>query len=188
MRDVDLNGADLRGAKLGHANLSGVDLEAAKLEEADLSHADLRPAHLRVGETIESTTPGRWERSIRGLSIEYEKSQHWFLQSELGFAKLARANLKGADLRYVNLYEADLKDADLTGANLKGATARVRAVVPSLLDEDPADDEERSIRADLKRRQFGSGRATGPLVPNERLQQARSLKSATLPDGQKYEA
>jgi hypothetical protein len=90
------------------------------------------------------------ERAIPGLDIKYERSQHHFLQAELSFAKLVQANLQYADLRYANLYKADLNYADLTGANLQGATARVRAVVPNDLAEEPVDDEERAIRRDLR--------------------------------------
>jgi len=187
LKDTVLFTAKLRKANLRHANLSGADLGAAELEEADLSHADLRPTHLRVGETLKDTEQVRWERSISGVDIEYERSQHHFLQAELSFAKLAQANLSHADLRYANLYESDLTDQHLSGANLQGATTRVRAVVANILDKEPADEDERVIREDLKLLPSGSPRPMRSLVPIEKLQQARSLEGATMPNGQKYE-
>jgi len=187
LSDAVLSEADLSKAKLEHANLSGVDLEDAKLAGADLSHADLRPAHLRIEETLENMSPHRWARSIAGLDMEYGKSQQHFLQADLSFAELARANLKYADLRYANLYEANLKDADLSGANLQGATSRVRVLVSNDLVGEP-DEEEREIREDLyELLQSGNPRPMRHLVPIEQLQQACSLKGATMPNGQKYE-
>jgi hypothetical protein len=107
---------------------------------------------------------------------------------------LFKARLINADLVDAYLPEVDLSNTFLRRADLKGATARRRAVVRNQTAEDPVDDEERAIRADLELWETGSvmntrsPRGNRPLVLIEQLQQSRSLKGATLPRGEKYEA
>lgn len=84
------------------------------------------------------------------------------LRAGLHQANLSEADLSGADLSYATLTYADLGDAKLSKANLRGA---------GLSGADLSG-------ADL------SG-ATG--WTEEQLDLAKSLKGATMPDGQKYE-
>jgi uncharacterized protein YjbI with pentapeptide repeats len=160
--DVNLQLAELHGAKMRHADLRGADLEAAELQDADLSDTDFRPYHLRIGESLKDTEKSRWERSISGS--KYDGSKHDFLQAELGFAKLTRANLIDADLRFANLHETELQDADLTRTNLQGATARIRAVVEPLTYENLTDEEEARLRNDLRSLEHRTPRRLDPLV------------------------
>ena len=89
--EVNLTGADLRGA-----NLAGTDLIGANLSKADLRRVDLAGANL-----------GRVDLGRANLS-----------GANLGEADLRGANLAGTDLTGANLSEADLRRVDLAGANL----------------------------------------------------------------------
>jgi pentapeptide repeat protein len=114
---------------------------------------------------------------IAGSDIEEAelRNEEGGLLADLTEAKLQKANLEGADLRYANLFETKLRGADLTGANLKGAMTRDRGKIDRPSPVDPA--------AFLKQ----AAPPRGPLVSLDLLKQAASLKSATMPDGQKYE-
>jgi uncharacterized protein YjbI with pentapeptide repeats len=178
LRDADLRHADLRCAKLQQANLEGADLRgadlyAAELMNADLSSAKFLPAPLSL--EVVPVTWGqirrdnwKWERSIlsANLSKEIEEyAKEGALITDLTNANLQRATLKGADLRYANLADTDLQGADLTGVNLKDAMERARGA--SRPDECWAP-------------------PPGNKVSLDRLNQAASLKGATMPDGSKH--
>ena len=76
----------------------------------------------------------------------------------MNVAVLSGADLRGADLRGAVLATADLRDADVSKASLSGTY-------------------------------LGGANLSGAKgITNEELeQQAKSLKSATMPNGQKYE-
>jgi uncharacterized protein YjbI with pentapeptide repeats len=81
--------------------------------------------------------------------------------ADLSEAHLAYADLSETQLAHADLGGADLRGADLRGADLNGADLR---------------------NADL----LGADLSTAQ-VTQEQLDQANSLKGATMPDGQKYE-
>jgi Pentapeptide repeats (8 copies) len=83
---------------------------------------------------------------------------------------LEGANLEGADLHEVDLGGADLKGADLKGANLKGANLKGAKLEGAKLSK------SKLSGADLSNAQ----------VSDAQLKQAKSLKGATMPNGQKY--
>ena len=82
---------------------------------------------------------------------------------------LAQADLQGADFKGVDLSAIDLSDANLSDARLLGANLS----------------DAKLLGADLGNADLGHAnlsRAEG--VTNEELEQARSLRGATMPDGQ----
>jgi uncharacterized protein YjbI with pentapeptide repeats len=154
----DLESIILRGAKLNEVNLSGANLRNADLRDADLSYAQLRKANQHDSEEIPGEYFNEYRKAIRGRSASELLETDLILETDLSEANLSRANLNGANLSCANLSKANLRYADLRGADLSGA---------------------------YKMNSDGSNRK---LVANEELeQQAKSLKGATMPNGQKYE-
>jgi len=99
LRNVNLKGADLRGAfldraRFGDSNLEGVDLMQASLVGADFRGAHVRGAHLR-------------QARLQGAN---------FVGADLQDASLREASLCNANLLGVRLDNATLIGADLTGA------------------------------------------------------------------------
>jgi uncharacterized protein YjbI with pentapeptide repeats len=158
---ISLRGADLSDAMLFNAELSGANLRFANLSEADLSGASLRGADLFLA-------------NLRGARLRF---------AGLSGATLIQADLSGANLREDNLSEADLFLANLRGANLRGANLRGTLLHGANLTKanlQGADLEEAILRGAYL------GSAVG--ITNEELeQQAKTLKGATMPNGQKYE-
>ena len=106
---LDLSGADLRGADLSRisffeADLSGADLTDAKLPSLDLRSSQLTGACLRRADL---TRANLCEMALAGV--------------DLSGADLSRANLRRADLRGANLAGAVLSDTDFDWADLAGA-------------------------------------------------------------------
>jgi uncharacterized protein YjbI with pentapeptide repeats len=118
--EANLRGAKLSSAQLSVANLSSADLSGADLSEASLNDANLSGANLTGARIREANLSG----------------------ADLSEASLNDANLSGADLSNANLSEAEnspspnalpqsgedsrreanLSGADLSGADLSGAT------------------------------------------------------------------
>jgi uncharacterized protein YjbI with pentapeptide repeats len=158
--DTKLTFDDLRGIILRGAKLSKVNLSGANLSGADLSNADLRCAQLRKANPEDS------ERIPGEFYDEYRKAIRGRIASgqltRMGIRKIAdsirKIDLSEANLSRANLSRANLRYADLRGADLSGAY------------------------------KMNSDGSTRKLVANEELeQQAKSLKGATMPNGQKYE-
>ena len=126
---VDLAGADLRGADLGEADLRGANLQGAHLIRADLRGADLYRADLSQ---TDLTFADLSRADLRGASLLRANLRANFGKADLRGANLSRADLNsailaGADLREAflittDLLGADLREADLRGANLTGST------------------------------------------------------------------
>ena len=190
---ADLSGADLSGANLSgdilgcideggqkvctnrlDASLSSADLFKANLSSANLSGADLSGDDLRLvtlrgaifGCTIISsqaicTNMGGVD--LRGADLRGDNLSLLFLGciDEGGghhvCADLSGAKLSGAFLGCSNLGGDHYVCADLSGADLSGA--------------------------DLSGADLSSADLSGARVTNEQLQQAKSLKGATMPDG-----
>jgi len=171
LRKATLSAADLSEADLSDADLSEADLSAANLRRADLRDADLRRADLRDADVREG--------DLSGADLEGANP----LGAYLSAVNLRRANLSGADLREANLRDADLRDADLRGADLRDADVREGDLREANLSE-----------ADLSGVNLNGANLSGANLANmegvsaDTLRaQARSLKSATMPNGQKYE-
>jgi uncharacterized protein YjbI with pentapeptide repeats len=88
------------------------------------------------------------------------------VNADLSNARMLNADVRGADLREANLSGADLTNTNLLGANLQGANLTRAALTNTDL-----------THADL----------TDADVSEEQLEAAKSLKGATMPNGQKYE-
>jgi uncharacterized protein YjbI with pentapeptide repeats len=157
---VPLKYASLENIELPHRILlRGSDLQQADLSGANLAYIDLRDTYL-AGAHLE------------GAHLH---------SADLEGADLSGAFLEGADLSGANLADVDLSNAedlwkkgtfmwergaglghaDLSGANLSGA--------------------------DLSSANLESANLKGATVDDEQLDQAKSLKGATMPNGQKYE-
>lgn len=117
---LQLQGADLRGAKLVAANLKGGNFSGAIMgNTADdfdedyivlLNEADLRKANLSSA-------------NLNQASFEHADLRFANLSSaKLMMANFNNANLEGANLRYANLYVGELDNANLKGADLRFST------------------------------------------------------------------
>jgi len=206
LRLADLKGADLQGSNLNLADLRGSDLRRADLKEADLTQANLLPYDERDPErwslhnltkeinlkklSEDKLAPRRlkWARALntglpwhtfrrlrsRGVRPTIVKLTITNLKgatlagAQLQKTWLGAADLANADLASADLTSAYLKDADLTGADLTGATLTSANLTNAVL-----------INAVLTN-------AVG-VTSEELVQQAFSLRSATMPNGQKYE-
>jgi uncharacterized protein YjbI with pentapeptide repeats len=154
-----LNEASLTGIS-GQSSISllaEADLQGAHLEGVDLSTIDLNGAILEDAQLSEAN---------------------------LSNAQLSEANLSGANLSGANLSGAFLSGANLSGANLSGAfldAADLRAA--DLRDADLSDAD--LFGADLRDADLSYADLSGVEgVTKEMLeQQAKSLRSATMPDG-----
>ncbi|MFW5941211.1 MAG: pentapeptide repeat-containing protein [Chloroflexota bacterium] len=96
---LQLERADLRGARLNRAVLSKTRLWMLDLRNADLTGANLNGADL-------------WLANLAGACLRGAKLQG----AHLGGAILSGADLRGADLGKANLRKANLNSADLRGA------------------------------------------------------------------------
>jgi uncharacterized protein YjbI with pentapeptide repeats len=129
LANVNLSGADLRGAELANANLiganltravaiqanlAGANLRNADLARADLSGADLHGASLTSTRLLEAFMPGA---DLLGAHLQ----QADLTGASLNVAVLTSAHLRGANLTGAKLIQADLAGADLTGAHLTRA-------------------------------------------------------------------
>jgi hypothetical protein len=135
-----------------------VDLSGADLRDADLYGLNLR------------------EVGLDGAFLEHADLRYAYLpDADLGGTRLSGANLTGANLSSASLWNAQLqskpdlglKAADLSGADLSGANLS---------------------GANLSGADLSDAKLIGAVGrTNEELDQAHSLKGATMPDGQKYE-
>ena len=163
--EVNVVGADLRGADLSHSVLHAAWLDEANLSEANLSNAGLSGV-----------------RFIRTILRNANLSDAYADAAEFNLANLTNADLAGADF-YGDLPEvrnpenfpppkgalftvANLRDADLSGTDLKHADF---------------------YRANLSGADLSGANLKNANVTEEQLEQADSLKGATMPNGQKYE-
>ena len=136
-------------------------LSGANLDEAALNGADLSSINLSGANLAKAHL---LEVSLSGANLDEANLSG----ADLIRVDLSEANLSGADLHRAVMRGAHLSEANLSGANLSGANI-------GYLDLSGAD----LNGADLSGA-FG--------VANEKLeQQAKYLKGATMPNGQKYE-
>lgn len=122
---IQLQNADLRGARLEGAQLSGAALEGARFDGADLLAADLRNADLR--------------------KASFENANLWGVtlsEANLEGARLVSANFENADLRGSNLEKANIRGANFDGAIVEGANFEGATVEIDAEDNLPASKEE----------------------------------------------
>lgn len=129
LRDADLQGAHLDGARLQDAVLAGAQLQraslvGAQLQGADLRGAQLQDANLRVVQLQDAALDdaGLQRADLGGAQLGSAVLDGARLQqATLGGARLQRASLRGAQLQRADLGGAQLQGANLAGANLRGA-------------------------------------------------------------------
>jgi len=159
--DPNLEGINLRGADLSEADLRWAYLYDAKLFRADLREADLSGANINNGlppdDLVHVSKADTSVVSLQGADLT---------QADLSGADLSSADLSGAEQL---LSGADLSGVDLSNADLKSARLPPRG----LPDVDLSG-------ADLR------GADTLFITSKKLVKQAKSLKGATMPNGQKY--
>lgn len=116
---IDLAGArlekvDLSLARLGNADLSRVDFENGSISQAMLRYANLSEANLLAVNARGTTLV---EANLTKVVLRKADLR----EAQLGGAKLDRADLFGADLRRAEMDSTSLANADLRGADLRGA-------------------------------------------------------------------
>jgi uncharacterized protein YjbI with pentapeptide repeats len=191
-RIVDLSGADLSYVYLMESEMPDSKLRSNKLNvfhrvllneieanmnKIDLSKVNMYKANLHGAELIEA--------NLSGASLyEAEMSFVNLHDADLRYINLTRANLEGAnlsgaDLRGANLVGSVLSVADLSGADLRGAYlwgAILNDAELSNADLGNADMSAMEV-VDLSEAQ----------VDPEQLAKAKSLKGATMPNGDIHE-
>jgi uncharacterized protein YjbI with pentapeptide repeats len=117
--NVDLSGADLRGATLDGAFMQQAQLDEAQLQGASLFRAQLQGASLD-GAQLQGATLDRAQ--LQGAQLYGAQLQGaWLGEAELQGASLQGAQLQGASLQFAQLQGASLQFAQLQGASLDGA-------------------------------------------------------------------
>jgi len=156
---IDLNGANFDDVDLTSANLRQANLQNVILVNANLSDCDLTEANLFHTLLSHATLV---HTKLVNANLSFSLLVDTDLKTaDLHDAFLANALLNRANLRMTNLQETDLSRAQLT--NVKISNANLRGA--NLNDADLFDAE----------------------VTNEQLNQAKSLKGATMPDGTKHQ-
>lgn len=115
----NLSGADLTQVNLIGANLRGADLSGATLSQANLTNADLTGANLE-GAVLNSA-------NLSGASLT---------GANLKSASLENANLSYAGFISANLEAANLKDAKLEFTNFRGANFRLTTLANGVVTSD----------------------------------------------------
>ena len=162
LRRANLQGANLTFCYLNEATLTEAALQSAVLRGADLRGADLSHAALQGAKLSPATLPGPRPKIPTKLTDADLRDADLSGGADLSDANLSGANLSGADLSDANLRNANLSDADLRNANLRNANLTYADL----------------SYANLVEAKFWT---------EEQLTAARSLKGATMPNGQQYE-
>jgi|SRR5579859_1620052 len=162
---ISLDGADLRGADLREVNLNKTNLFGTHLSEAFI---DVKPTAL-------SEFLGRFVGAILAGQPKVYQDEGTRSGDDLGGVALSGANLKKADLSGANLGGADLSRANLDGADLSQAYLSQANLSGASL-----------IEADLHRADLYGANLKGANVTQEKLNTAKSLEGATMPDGSKH--
>jgi uncharacterized protein YjbI with pentapeptide repeats len=130
--------------------------------------------------------------SLRGADL----SDVGLFNADLDSANLIDANLSDASLRFAHLREANLSDANLSGADLYRANLSGANLGGGLTENKRLTEPANLSGADLSSADLSGADLSGAtnllgaqgIITNEELdQQAKSLKGATMPNGQKYE-
>jgi uncharacterized protein YjbI with pentapeptide repeats len=121
LRNADLRGCNLAGAKFGSAILDGSDFTGASLKNADFVTASLRRAIL-VDVNLAGTR--LYQSDLSGAKLtNADLSQADITGSKFAAADLAHATISGAKNEYwwSDFSSANLTDANLAGMQLTGA-------------------------------------------------------------------
>jgi uncharacterized protein YjbI with pentapeptide repeats len=131
---------------------------------------------------------GTFERRQPSITLDGANlSDADLYNTDLQGAQLSEANLSGADLRFAYLSYADLSYCNLVGADLSDA----HLLFTNLNKADLSGADLR--HADLSNAHLSLANLSGADlsdawgVTKEQLSEAKSLKGATMPNGQKYE-
>lgn len=147
LSDLNLNGADFRGAilaatkfqnsKLRRAKLDGADLLEAELQDADFSEAELHYADLWKAKLQQTDLRGAKlcntylsEVNLQDACVVGAELQNANLtRADLIRAKFAYADLQNTNLSYTNLQNTDLQNTKLSFASLKYANLQNACLV-----------------------------------------------------------
>lgn len=148
LKGADLRGAELYRARLDLADLEGADLRGARLVEARLSFANLRRADLSDADLSGAYSMGADLRNavLRGATHHYQRFCNADARgADFGSARLSRVFFFGSDLRGASFRDASipnpdfvrvrLDDADFTGASLPGANLHQAILRGTVLED-----------------------------------------------------
>ena len=151
LSNLNLNGADFRGAilaatkfqnsKLRRAKLDGADLLEAELQDADFSEAELHYADLWKAKLQQTDLRGAKlcntylsEVNLQDACVVGAELQNANLtRADLIRAKFAYADLQNTNLSYTNLQNTDLQNTKLSFASLKYANLQNACLVEANL-------------------------------------------------------
>ena len=112
LSDLNLNGADFRGARLNKIKFRKCKLLKTRWQKAELSFVDLQHSQLD-GVCLQNA-------NLKGANLRHAKLVQVNLQgAELGKANLEKADLVSANLRKAKLVKANLQEANLSNADLQ---------------------------------------------------------------------
>ena len=111
---LQLNAADLRGAKLQNTSLIAAQLRGVNLSQAHMSYSNLLSADASNANLSNAVMVGA---VLRKAHLNAANLQH----SDLSYAILQDADLSNADLRNANLTHVMLSGANITNTNFAGA-------------------------------------------------------------------
>ena len=113
--NVNLQGANLKGANFEDCNLAARNLSGSNLQDANFLGANLQGANLQ-GSNLQGD-------NFQGANLVGANLQGANLQgANMNNANLTNANLTGANLQAANMNGANLTDANFTGANCQLST------------------------------------------------------------------
>ena len=117
--NVDLEGANLKGAELNLTDLKNANLEEVQLQGANLKGVRLQGANLQNA-NLQNADLGGTE--LQGANLQNASLQN---------AELRRTKLQGANLDNVNLHKAELIFVDFQDASFKGANLQNAVILSS---------------------------------------------------------
>jgi len=173
---INLYRADLSRVQLYKPWLEEVNLQETNLSEADLYEADLFAANLSKADLYEAHLVGA--KLYGGVNLrEADLRRADLHKADLEAANLSKADLSEADLQRTRLNRADLREATMRAANLSEADLRAAKLQgASLLGAN-------LHRANLADADLSEATLYSANILPEQLEQAKSLKGATMPDG-----
>lgn len=125
LKDVHLEGLDLKGSSFSRATLENITITKSNLEEADFARANLKNvnfsfSNLRQANLSRITQPF----SLRSEHLHRDKlktSRSSYFRIDLSDTSLDRAVLSDANLEFTNFQAANLSHASLRSTNLNGS-------------------------------------------------------------------
>ena len=133
LQDAQLSQTQLNNANLAGAKLQDADLTSAKLQDADLTSAELHGAKLTMAELNNANLKGAELHGAELLAAKLHGAK--LAMAELQGAKLHSAELHGAELSRTQLHGAELLAAELHGAKLVKAGLQYTDLSEAKLDD-----------------------------------------------------